>query len=204
MIKHIHVPAFVEDSSSIEVLDVHIKDGARLRRGMVMVTLRQDGVLLPIRAELDGWIRFVAVKPQQTVVRGDLLLITDMVETTDYRVDPAEFNTSTELGHDGRRGLERAGQKAFGDHARALFEESSQEKGMGQFNGLQQHPLMQNMKEGVPPKMSSDAANNPEAIKELENAANDPELKIHLGQQLQKQLDIQPGPSSAPTPRPGG
>ena len=75
---------------------------------------------------------------------------------------------------------------------------------MGQFNGLQQHPLMQNMKEGVPPKMSSDAANNPEAIKELENAANDPELKIHLGQQLQKQLDIQPGPSSAPTPRPGG
>ena len=124
MIKHIHVPAFVEDAS-VEVLDVHIKEGARLRRGMVMVTLRQDGVLLPIRAELDGWIRFVATKSKQTLSKGDLLLVVDMVETTDYRVDPNEFNTSTELGHDGRRGLERAGQKVFGEHARALFEEST-------------------------------------------------------------------------------
>ena len=203
MIKHLYVPPYIESDLPIEVIDVQVKEGARLRRGSVMLTLRQDGILLPIRAEFDGWIRFIAVSRQQEVDKGQLLVIVDMIDTTDYRVDPAEFNTSTELGHEGRRGLERDGQKAFGEHARVLFEES-QEKGMAQFNGLQQHPLMQNMKEGVPPKMGADAANNPEAIKELENASNDPELKIQLGQKLQKQLSIQPGPSSAPTPRPGG
>lgn len=203
MIKHIYVSKNL-GSQPIDVVDIHVDYGDRVRRGMVMMTLRQDGVLIPIRAELDGWVRFVAANKQQSVEIADLLLIVDVMETVDYRVDPAEFSADTELGEDGRRGLERAGQKAFGEAARALFEATQQEKGMGQSNGLQQHPMMQNMKEGVPPKMSSDAANNPEAIKDLENASNDPALKIQLGQELQKQLDIQAGPSIAPTPRPGG
>jgi hypothetical protein len=203
MIKHLYVSKKL-DATSIDVVSVAVEYGSRVRRGMVMLMLRQEGVMVPIRSEHDGWVRFAAVEPKQSVEIGDLMLIIDVMESIDYRVDPAEFSTDTELGQEGRRGLERAGQEAFGEAARALFEATQQEAGMGQFNGLQQHPMMQNMKEGVPPKMSSDAANNPEAIKDLENASSDPDLKIQLGQELQKQLDMQAGPSIAPTPRPGG
>ena len=128
-----------------------------------------------------------------------MLLIIDVIESIDFKVDSDEFGSHTELGESGRRKYERDGQKAFGDSVKALFEAHQESLGVGQ-SPLRQHPMMANMKEGVPPKMSSDAANNQDAVNDfVDEATRNPELRKELSKELSQQLNIQPGPSSAPT-----
>ena len=200
MIKQIYVPYQLGHEHAIEVVSVAVKEGARIRQGDVLLTLRQDGVLVPIRAEAHGWVRQVCVAPSQAVSVGNVMLVVDVVDSVDYCVDPSEFSVDTELGRDGRRGLERAGN-TFGDFARELFDApSTQEQGMGKQSIVEAHPMMQNFPEGMPPKESGKASDNQMAQDDIERAENANELK--LGQTLENRLALTQTLSSSPTPSP--
>lgn len=198
MMKYVHVPHYLS-GNDVVIESIDVTQGQRIRRGTALCHLEQEGVMTPVVAQQDGWVRQIAVKSAQRVQVGELLLIVDVTEVNDFSADADELGPHTELGEQGRRALEREGQKAFGKAVKALFEAHEQSGGMGQ-SPLREHPYTSEMKEGVPPKMSSDAPNNQDAVKEfVEDATNSPELRKQLDHQLQKQFDAQPTYSTAPT-----
>lgn len=204
MIKNIYVPSEYS-SPNLVVAAIHVQRDDRLRRRQVMIMLRDKSNEYPVISHYDGFVRLVVVQVGKAVSRGDLLLIADVYTPNDFRVDEGDLNPHTELGGNGRRGVERDGERKFATegYAAPLFDAPSKEAGMGQHSTLKQHPLTSVMKEGVPPKMSSDASSNDPAIKQLaEDAATDPELQAKLSNELKQELNITPGPTMGPTPRP--
>ncbi len=203
MIKQIYVPADL-GAGEIIVTDIRVQRGSRIRHGEILLLFTVNGQERPYLSKYNGWVRMVVVRVGQVVRPGELLMLIDTVEPADYRPDGSEFNQKTELGGQGRRELERTGEAKFGEGFSApLFD--APERGEGKGNQMPQNPLMQNMKEGVPPKMQASAANNQPAIDKLsEDASNDPELRKQLSMQLQQELSITPSPTIAPTPRVGG
>jgi pyruvate/2-oxoglutarate dehydrogenase complex dihydrolipoamide acyltransferase (E2) component len=198
MIRNIQAPQALQQDTTIS--DIFIMRGDRIRRGQLLLILKSNQVETPIQAEYDGWVQHVAVAHDQTILPEQLLLNINTIEDNDYRIDSGELNPESELGKDGRRGLERDGQKQFAnDYAAPLFDAPQQNEGGQQRHGVKQHPFLQNAKEGVPPKMSH-ANNNPQATDLLaEDASRDPELAHQLSAELQQRLDVNPGPSAAPT-----
>lgn len=200
MLKNIYLSNAISDQA-VDVISVEVASGQRVRSGQLLMRLKKvDGTPLVFESAYNGWLRFVAVRPSQTVDVGSLLIIIDTQDVADYRIDSEEVNPHTELGKDGRRGVERDGQKAFTEgYAIELFDAPEQQQGDQAQRRIKQHPLLQHMKEGVPPKMSN-AHNNQQAIDRLaEDATHDPELRLQLDNKLQAQLGMTPGPSSAPT-----
>ncbi len=200
MLKNIYLSNHISDQA-VDVISVAVSAGQRVRRGQLLMHLKKvDGTPIVFESTYNGWLRFVAVRPSQTVDLGSLLLIVDTQDVADYRIDSEEVNPHTELGREGRRGVEREGQKAFTEgYATALFDAPEQQQGDQAQRRIKQHPLLQNMKEGVPPKMSN-AHNNQQATDRLaEDATHDPELRMQLDNKLQAQLGVTPGPSAAPT-----
>lgn len=203
MIKQITVPADL-GAGEIEVRTIFVKRGARIRVQETLLNFRVGGVEQTLVSKQNGFVRMVLCRAEQIVRPGELLMIIDSIEAADYRPDGSEFNPTSELGGQGRRGLEREGQSAFGKgYSAPLFD--APERGQRLGNRLPQNPLMANMKEGVPPKMQSSAAQNQPAIDKMsEDASHDPELRQQLSLQLQQELQISPAPSVAPSHRPGG
>lgn len=200
MLKNIYLTNKISEQP-VSVLSVKTEFGQRVRRGQLLLQLKgADGVLISFESPFNGWVRFVAVRAQQAVELGSLLLIVDTQDVDDYRIDAEEVNPHTELGKDGRRGAEREGQKVFTKgYATELFDAPVHQEGGQAQNRIKQHPLLQNMKEGVPPKMSN-AHNNQQATDRLaEDASHDPELRKQLDNKLQAQLNITPGHGAAPT-----
>jgi hypothetical protein len=203
MIKQIYVPADL-GVGEILVKTIFVERGARIRVGETLQNFSVGGVDRPFVSKYNGWVRMVVCRADQVVRPGELLMIIDAIEVGDYRPDGSEFNPESELGGQGRRGVEREGQSKFGEgYSAPLFD--APERGQGMGNQLPQNPLMANMKEGVPPKMQASAASNQPAIDKMsEDASHDPELRQQLSLQLQQELQISPAPSVAPSNRPGG
>lgn len=203
MIKPIYIPNDL-GAAEVVVKSILLERGARLRRDLPLLELDVKGEKRVLVSPYNGWLRIILTKAGRAHRAGEVVLHVDVVESVDYRPDSAEFNQKTELGSEGRRGLEREGQKAFAKaYSAPLFD--APERGEGQGNRLPQNPLMQNMKEGVPPKMQASAASNQPAIDKMsEEATHDPQLRQQLSLQLQQELNISPAPSVAPTPRAGG
>lgn len=200
MIKQIYIPGDL-GVGEILVKSVLLERGSRIRQSEVLLEISLNGQPRPLPSPFNGWVRRVLVKTGQVVRAGESVMLVDVIDNIDYRPDGQEFNASSELGGQGRRGLEREGQG--GEYSAPLFD--APERGEGRGNQLPQNPLMQNMKEGVPPKMQASAANNQPAIDKMtEDASHDPELRQQLSQQLQHELNISPAPSVAPSPRVGG
>lgn len=196
MLKNIYVPRDLPENLAI-VYDIKVKRGDRMRRGQTLLLMKAGNTLIPIVSAYDAWVRYVAVKTEQQVSTGDLLLLVDAIETMDFRVDQGELN---ELGSEGRRGAERKGQNQFGQASGPLFDAPEAGNGLGNQGAVKQHPYTKNMKEGVPPKMNANAASNDPAIQHMvEEASNHPELKKQLSAQLQNQLSLSDAPSAAPT-----
>lgn len=174
--------------------------GQRIRRDQLILEFNLDNKKVSFASPYDGWIRFIAVKEGSSVESGDLLVIIDAIDVIDYRIDEQEVNLHTELGEQGRRGLERAGQRSFTNgYSGELFDAPAEQQGNQAQRSVKDHPFLKNMKEGVPPKMS-DAHNNQPATERLaEDASNDPELRKQLDMKLQAQLHIAPGPKTSPT-----
>lgn len=189
-------------TGDIQIADVHVALHQRVRRDEILVTLRAGDLDIQVRSPSDGWVKFVAVKSNQVVGIGDLLMILSVFDVGEYRLDDQEVSLLTELGEDGRRGLEREGQKQYTDgYDKALFDAPTDEHGQ-RTGDLKVNPLTERMKEGVPPKMNANAANNgPAKQHTVEQASGDPAYAEKLSAQLQQELDIAPGdaPSSAPT-----
>lgn len=195
MLKNIYLPLEINHST---ITQVHIESGQRVRKGQVMFHHRINQSNKPLISEFDGWIRFVAIQPNTPVEGGTLLAIIDTIEVTDYRPDSGEFNPHTELGEAGRRGVERIGQSEFGaGYSGELFDAPTEQQ--GQQRSVKEHPLLHNMKESVPPKMSNARNNQPATERLAENASQDPELANQLSHNLQAQLNIAPGPNSSPS-----
>ncbi len=198
MLKNIYLKADQQGQHTTLVKRTKVARGQRIRRHQVLMRIVKDAETIDITAETDGWVRFVAPHIGQSLSIGDLLFIIDSVDTSDYRLDGEEVNARSELGKEGRRGSEREGQRALGQHAAELFDAPEKSQG-GQERSVKQHPLLQNMKEGVPPKMADAKNNQPATERLVEDAAGDPNLQKQLSAQLQAQLDISPGPSVSPT-----
>lgn len=200
MLKNIYLqPAFIGVHDTL-VKRICVQPGQRIRTGQALLEVVVDGVGHFIHAEGNAWLRYIAVRENQYVEEGDLLFIIDTVETGDYRPDAQEVNSHTELGQEGRRGLEREGQRAFGkDVSGQLFDAPLDKNGRGAERSVKQHPLLSRMKEGVPPKMSH-AENNHQATERFaEDASNDPELQKQLSAKLEAQLQIGSQPTIAPS-----
>lgn len=197
--KNIHAPLELP-ADNLVLSDIFVQRGERVRRKQLLAILASGSLEIPIQAECNGWVKTIIARQDQKIEPGDLLLTLDIIEDNDFRIDNGELNPETELGQDGRRGLEREGQKQFLNEVSApLFDAPQQNEGGQQRHGVKQHPLLQNAKEGVPPKMSN-AENNPQATDKLaEDASADPELANRLSAELQQRLDVNPGPSAAPT-----
>ena len=191
---------YVPKNCAGRITHIPVIQGQRVRRDQVLIEFSVDGRIMPFKCPHDGWIRFIAVKSGNTVEVGDLLAIIDAIDVIDYRVDDQEVNLHTELGENGRRGLERAGQRSFTNgYSSELFDAPSKQEGNQAQRSVKDHPVLKNMKEGVPPKMS-DARNNQPATERLaEDASNDPELRKQLDMKLQAQLQIAPGPTTSPS-----
>jgi pyruvate/2-oxoglutarate dehydrogenase complex dihydrolipoamide acyltransferase (E2) component len=200
MLKNIHLPRALQGDQSTIVSGIPVQAGSRIRSGQVLLELLSDDQPTQLKAESNGWLRFVAIRPNQELNAGDLLFIVDTIDTTEYRSDAGEINPDSELGKDGRRGAEREGQRAFGsEFSGELFDAPSKSEGAGQQSSVKSHPLLERMKEGVPQKMSN-AENNAVATDRLaEDASNDPELRKQLSAQLESRLQIGSAPSAAPT-----
>lgn len=198
MLKNIYLKTDLEGQHTTLVKRINVARGQRIRRQQVLMTIIKDAEIARIEAENDGWVRFVAVKEEQSLEGGDLLLIIDSVDINEYRLDDQEVNAHSELGQDGRRGSERDGQRQIGEHSGELFDAPEQSDG-GMQRSVKQHPLLQNMKEGVPPKMADAKNNQPATDRFAEDASHDPKLQKQLSAQLQAQLHIAPGPSVSPT-----
>ena len=204
MIKNIYVPLKIAQKD-IQVADIFIQRGDRIRRKQLLMILKSDNIETPIQSDNNGWVRHIAPQHNQSISPGDLLMILDVMEDNDYRVDPSELNPDTELGENGRRGLEREGEKQFSNEvAAALFNAPQENEGDQQRHGVKQHPFLSNAKEGVPPKMSH-AENNHQATDQLaEDASTDPQLANQLNNELKARLNVNPGPSASPTLTRGG
>jgi pyruvate/2-oxoglutarate dehydrogenase complex dihydrolipoamide acyltransferase (E2) component len=199
MLKNIYLKKYPHVQSAISVKCINVKRGQRIRSDQVLITLVNNAEHIDIKAQNNGWVRFVAVKEKQALSIGDLLLIIDSVDTSDYRLDDQEVNPQSELGQEGRRGAEREGQRKIGTHSGELFDAPEKSEG-GMRQSVKQHPLLQNMKEGVPPKMANAKNNQPATDRFAEDAAgNDPKLQKQLSAQLQAQLNITPGPNVSPS-----
>jgi hypothetical protein len=197
MLKNIYLPLSA-NNQSYAITQVHISAGQRVRKGQALLHYKLNNQQIPLACEHDGWVRFVATKPNDSLDSGSLLAVIDIVDVTEYRPDDNEFNPHTELGETGRRGLERAGQREFTNgYAGELFDAPTEQHGQRQ-RSVKEHPLLHQMKEGVPPKMSNARNNQPATERLAENASTDPELANQLSLNLQAQLDVTPGPSSAP------
>lgn len=199
MLKNIYLPKALCGTHATVVKRVYVSVEARIRAGQVLLELAQDGRTTQLIAESNGWIRYIAVREKQAVHLGELLFIIDSFDTSDYRPDSSQMNQHSELGKEGRRGQERAGQRAFGtEFSGELFDAPSTSEG-GLPRSVKEHPLLQRMKESVPPKMSQ-ADQNPVATERLaEDASHDPELKKQLSAALSSRLQIDSAPSAAPT-----
>ena len=206
MHRNIRVPKRLSPSPII-VEKINVQAGDRVRQQQILAYLHTPKKRVPIIAPSDGWIKFIATKEKKHVKGGDLLFIIDIMATEDYRVDPEEINNASELGANGRRGLERDGQQQFAKaYAAELFDSpEAHQEGFGK-EGTKEHPLMANAKEGVPLKMSAHVADNQAAMDQFsEEAGNDPELQKQLSNELRQELSIQSSPSTTPTlstPRP--
>ena len=200
MLINLYLPKSYADTTCT-IANIRVTQGQRLRRDQVILYLGVNGKKIPFTSPYDGWIRFIAVKANSVVEPGDLLVIIDAIDVNDYRIDDNEVNLHTELGEDGRRGLERKGQVLLTDkkgYSGQLFDAPSEQQGQAQ-RSVKDHPVLKNMKEGVPPKMA-DARNNGPATDRLADDANrSPELQNQLSAKLQAQLGVSPGPSTSPT-----
>ncbi len=198
MLKNIYLPRNLGDKL-ITIDQVYVAAGDRIRRDQPLLYFKtDDGDAIKFPSPSNGWVRFVAVQSLQEVEPGTLLLVIDAQGTDDYRLDEEEVNPHTELGEKGRRGEERQGQKQYAEaYSGELFD--APEQGTGQQRSVREHPLLQNMKEGVPPKMSNAHNNGPATDRLAENASQDPELQQQLSQSLQAQLDIAPASTTAPS-----
>ena len=202
MLKNIYLPHDLENQG-VQIKRISVKRGDRIRKKQPLCDLKINDTYSSFLSEYDGWVRFVAVKTDQSSEPGTLLFIIDTVETNEYRVDSGEVNPHSELGTEGRRGAERDGQKKFAnDYSGELFDAPVEANGCGYKPSVKEHPLLQNMKEGVPPKMSDAANNDPAIERTAEDASRDPELRNQLTKQLQNQLGISSSPSAAPAPKP--
>lgn len=186
--RRIVTPKEIIGTAVVEKL--HVQRRQRVYKDQLLLTLRYQNQPLNIHAPAHGFVTTFAVDEEQAVTALELLLIMDAMSANDYSPAEQEVNPNTELGQHGRRALERGILQAYGEFTAPLFEAPQ----AGQPGpGLPQHPLLSQMKEGVPPKMSADAAHNDPAIERtIENASHDPELQKQLGAQLQQQLHIQP------------
>ena len=186
------------------VFEVLVEASERIKRGQPLLCLRIDEREIRLSAPCHGRVNKIFVKPGDIVPGKALLALIEAFEVAEYHPDGAEVSPETELGENGRRGLERLGEKVFGDgFSRELFDAPTRNQGQ-QMSSVKQNPLTANMKEGVPPKMNASAAQNEPAVEKLtEDAGKDAELQKQLGNQLQQQLGLTPAPSSAPTNRPG-
>lgn len=202
MLKNIYLPLDL-GNQSVQIGRVLVKHGDRIRKEQPLCHLRINNINTPFQSPHDGWIRFVAAQSNQVSESGKLLFIIDAIEVTEYRVDPAEVNPDSELGNNGRRGVERDGQKTFAaDYSAELFNAPKEGNSCGYKPSVKEHPLLQNMKEGVPPKMSDAANNDPAVERTAEDASRDPELRNQLTQQLQNQLGVSSSPGASPSPKP--
>lgn len=182
------------------VADIQAIQGQRVRRDQVLIDFSRDGKKIPFISPSDAWIRFIAIKSGNTVEPGDLLVIIDAIDVIDYRIDEQEVNLHTELGENGRRGLERAGQRTFTNgYSSELFDAPSEQKGNQAKPSVKDHPFLKNMKEGVPPKMSDARHNQPATDRLAEDASQSPELRKQLDMKLQAQLHISPSPTTSPS-----
>lgn len=201
MLKNIYLPLDLV-GLSCQITQIHVKTGDRVRRGQPLLHYHLDKKRTAFDAPVDGWVRFIAIKPDDVIEGGSLLCVIDSIEIDDYRPDAQEINLHTELGEAGRRGAERAGEKSFGEFSGELFDAPEEQQGQRQ-RRTKEHPLLNQAKEGVPPKMSNARNNQPATERLAEDASRDPELANQLSMDLQAQLDVTPGPSTAPSPSRG-
>ena len=200
MLKNIYLQRAIAGECETLVQRVHAVVGQRIRAGQVLLELTVDGQPQTVTAECNCWVRFAAVREDQQPAVGDLLFIIDAIDTGEYRPDGQEVSAHSELGQDGRRGLEREGQRAFGnDVSGQLFDAPQESEGQGQQRSVKEHPLLQRMKEGVPQKMSNAENNQVATDRFAEDASNDPELQKQLSQKLEAQLQISQSPTVAPS-----
>lgn len=201
MIKQIYVPNDIP-AGSATVQAINVARGDRVYRNDVLLQLSVNGTKIPVVASDHGWVNYVFVKVGQESTAGQLLVLMNVVDVNEYRPDEQEVNQRVELGEHGRRGFERELQRKHvdSDFAAALFEAPEQKQGVGYGASVREHPLLRNMKEGVPAKMRGNASQNETAIDRIiEEAGADPELRKQLSQELQQELNIQPTHSQAPT-----
>lgn len=197
-LKKITTPRELSGDITVAVISIMVE--GRVYRDDVLMELAVGDHFISIRSPSHGWVKQITVTQGQHVAAGDVLCVLSVFDRDDYRPDGDEVNLKTELGDEGRRGEERKGQRKFGQYDKALFDAPAGEKG-NSFNQLKENPLTARMKEGVPPKMKASANQNNPAIDHFaEDAASNPELQNKLSQQLQQQLNIQPGPTVTPTP----
>jgi len=97
MIKNIYVPKELRNVD-ITIDDVLVKAGDRVLCDMPLVHFIAGDKTLPVLSEYDGWVKYVAVKPGKTISASGLLLVIDVISTTDYRLDEDEVSPHTELG----------------------------------------------------------------------------------------------------------
>lgn len=182
------------------ITELNIQMGERVRRGEVLFQLTADNVVYPIVSPCDGRVNTIAKKVNASVALGELIVIIDMLSTDDYRADGEEITPHTEYD---RRRVEREEQRIYSEgYSDDLFQVPEKGNCM-QAHSLREHPFTKNMKEGVPAKMTANAAENNPAIDHLaEEASQDPKLQKQLSSQLQQRLQISPAPSSAPSPSP--
>lgn len=197
-LKKIVVPR--EFTQEVIVSELHVTPGMRVYRDMDLATLHVAGHPFILKSPYHGWVKLIFVKPEQFVKKHEVLMLLSVLEVQAYRPDEQEVNLESELGQEGRRGLEREGQNKFGQPDKALFDAPSQQQGMGH-SSLKQNPLLAGMKEGVPPKMRASGQENAPATQDLiERSETSPQLQAKLTAELQNQLQMDtPAPSAAPT-----
>lgn len=192
------------DFSRAMVKAIFVRVGDRVRAGDALVELTLDYGSFTSTASHSGWVRDIAVRVNHEVKSRDVLVVLEIIDIAAYQIDEKEVNPDTELGVNGRRALEREGQRQFADGYSAELFEAPARTGEHGFNRIKQNPLTANMKEGVPPKMNANAASNEPGLDKLqEDAQNDPELQAKLSAELKQQLNITPGPSTSPTLKAG-
>ena len=195
MLRNVYLPKnLVESEAFVQRIGVAVGDRVRPDQALLQLSIVNNPS--PLLSAYHGWVRFVAVTQGQRVEPGSLLLIIDAQEVGDYRLDELEVSLNTELGENGRRGEERQGQRQYTKgYSGELFDAPREKQGM-QESSVKEHPYLQKMKEGVPPKMSNARENAPATERLVEEAAQNPELR--LSHQLQAQLNITPSSTSAP------
>jgi len=196
--KKIQVPKNL--TGDIQVVATEILPNQRIYRESILINLLIGHDQYQVRSPFHGWVKAIHVKQGQFVAPGELLCTLSVFDSEDYQPDDNEVSLHTELGDAGRRGLERQGQRPFGNgFDKELFDAPQDKQGMG-INPVKQHPLLAKSKPGVPPKMNSSSSENTPAVEKLaEDSQNSPELQAKLSNELKQELGIQPGPSVAPT-----